>query len=210
MILWRSFRRNLPVTTGLGLQGMAELDHTSFPTGSTPRRVTAGAIAPNQADRLVDLIHWLSTAGRHLRRHLAEVASLFDLTDNELLVVWQCRGTGWVQVELAGSIGVSPAQMSGMVDRLGSRGLVAMHRPTMDRRRQVWRTTTAGKKLLEEITPHLEELASQLYGGFSVENEQATTGLCRRLAEVASGRGTLTKTVPPANEDRQRGSKEAA
>ena len=90
----------------------------------------------SQADRLLRLVHWTSAASRHLRRRLAEVAEAFDLSDTELLVVWLCSGGGRVQVDLAGAIGISPAQMSGMVERLRSRGLVAMHR---------WRWTVADR-----------------------------------------------------------------
>ena len=54
-----------------------------------------------------------------LRRRLAEVAETFELSDTELLVVWLCSGGGRMQVELAAAIGISPAQMSGLVERLG-------------------------------------------------------------------------------------------
>jgi DNA-binding MarR family transcriptional regulator len=165
----------------------------------------------SRAERVLRLIHWSSTASRHLRRQLAEVAAAFDLTDNELLVVWLCRGTGWVQVELAGTIGVSPAQMSGTVDRLGSRGLVAMHRPTMDRRRQVWRTTTGGLALLERIAPRLDELAASLSGGQGASEEPASEALYQRLAKAAgSGRLPSTKAELPDNENQQGACKEAA
>jgi len=145
------------------------------------------------AERLLRLIHWSSTASRHLRRQLADVTAAFELTDSELLVIWLCRGTGWVQVELAGTIGVSPAQMSGTVDRLRSRGLVGMHRPTMDRRRQVWRTTSGGQALLNLIAPRLDELAASLRDGLSADDEQAAASLCQRLAETAAS----GKTAPP-------------
>jgi DNA-binding MarR family transcriptional regulator len=187
-----------------------------------PKSITKSAAGPasespppidvdSRAERLLRLIHWSSTASRQLRRQLAEVAATFDLTDNELLVVWLCRGTGWVQVELAGTIGVSPAQMSGTVDRLGSRGLVAMHRPTMDRRRQVWRTTGGGLALLERIAPRLEELAASLSGGLDAGEEPATEALYQRLAEaIGSGRAPPTKAELPDNENQQRACKEAA
>ena len=169
------------------------------------------ADSDSRAERLLRLIHWSSTASRQLRRQLAEVAAVFDLTDNELLVVWLCRGTGWVQVELAGTIGVSPAQMSGTVDRLGSRGLVAMHRPTMDRRRQVWRTTSGGLELLERIAPRLDELAAALSGGPDDGDEPTTEALYQRLAEATgSGRAPPTKADLPDTEDQQRACKEAA
>ena len=52
-----------------------------------------------------------------------------------------------------------------MVERLRSRGLVAMHRLAMDRRRQVWRTTPAGQTLLSQAAKHLNELAASVGDG---------------------------------------------
>lgn len=142
-----------------------------------------------QADRLLRLVHWTSTASRHLRRRLAEVAEVFELSDTELLVVWLCSGGGRIQVELAGAIGVSPAQMSGLVERLRSRGLVAMHRLAMDRRRQIWRTTSAGQTLLGQAAGHLNELAACVGGAVSSDEQQAAQTLCERLAEAAGKAG---------------------
>src|SRR5215510_7765987 len=143
----------------------------------------------SHADRLLRLVHWTSNASRHLRKRLAELAKPFELSDTELLLVWLCSGGGRIQVELAGAIGISPAQMSGMVERLRSRGLVAMHRLAMDRRRQVWRTTAAGQALLAEAACHLNELAVGISHGLSTEEQSAAEGLCERLAEVAGTRG---------------------
>jgi DNA-binding MarR family transcriptional regulator len=137
-----------------------------------------------QAQLLLELIHWSSTASRQLRRQLAELASEFDLSDSELLVLWLCDDSGWVQVDLATAIGVSPAQMSGIVDRLGCRNLVAMHRPSIDRRRQVWRTTASGQELLGRAANHLESLAASLQS-LSSDEQQIATKLCHRLTEGA-------------------------
>ena len=90
------------------------------------------ALSDPHADRLLRLVHWTSTASRHLRKRLAELAKPFELTDTELLVIWLCSGGGRVQVDLAGAIGISPAQMSGMVERLRSRGLRFFHERERD------------------------------------------------------------------------------
>jgi DNA-binding MarR family transcriptional regulator len=138
----------------------------------------------SQADRLLRLVHWTSAASRHLRRRLAEVAESIDLSDSELLVVWLCNGGGRIQVELAGALGISPAQMSGLVERLRSRGLVAMHRQAMDRRRQVCRTTPAGQELLSGTAEHLNELAASVGAGLSSDEQQVAQTLCERLSEA--------------------------
>ena len=166
----------------------------------------------SQAERLLSLVHWTSTASRHLRRRLADVAAELGLSDTELLVVWLCSGGGRVQVDLAGAIGISPAQMSGMVERLRSRGLVAMHRLAMDRRRQVWRTSPTGQDLLGQASGHLNELAASIASGLTSDEQQAAQSLCQRLIEAVvesttrpRGKGSAT-----SDHDVQRASREAA
>jgi DNA-binding MarR family transcriptional regulator len=148
---------------------------------------TGGQLPPSdsQADRLLRLVHWTSAASRQLRRRLVDVGAAFELSDSELLVVWLCSGGGRIQGELATSIGVSPAQMSGMVERLRSRGLVAMHRSVADRRRQVWRATACGQTLLAHAARHLNELAASVGEDLSDEEQHVAQTLCERLAQVA-------------------------
>jgi DNA-binding MarR family transcriptional regulator len=145
----------------------------------------------SQADRVLRLIHWTSTASRHLRRRLAEAAEALSLSDTELLVVWLCSGGGRIQMELAASIGISPAQMSGMVERLRARDLVAMHRLAADRRRQVWRTTSSGQTLLLQAAKHLNELADSVGDELSHDEQQTAQSLCERLAQAVTQRAIV-------------------
>lgn len=184
-----------------------ELSHPGpmEPGGSEP------PLSDSQADRLLRLVHWTSTASRHLRRRLADVAKSQKLSDTELLVVWLCSGDGRVQGDLAGAIGISPAQMSGMVERLRARGLVAMHRLAMDRRRQVCRTSANGQALLARSAECLNELVACLGQCLDGNEQQMAQALCQRLAEAAA-----TSQQRPANKqaasprDAQQASKEAA
>jgi DNA-binding MarR family transcriptional regulator len=165
----------------------------------------------SHADRLLRLVHWTSAASRHLRRRLADVAEGLGLSDTELLVVWLCTGGGRVQVDLAGAIGISPAQMSGMVERLRARGLVAMHRLAMDRRRQIWRTSAAGHVLLSKAAQQLSALAASVAGGISESEQQTVQALCERLAEAVTTHARRPASKAPADHhDEQRVSKEAA
>jgi DNA-binding MarR family transcriptional regulator len=171
----------------------------------------SAAARDSRAELLLRLIHWSSAASRQLRRQLTEMAAAFDLSDHELLVVWLCRDGGRVQVELAGAIGVSPAQMSGIVERLRSRGLVGMHRPTMDRRRQVWRTSVAGQALLDRAAPRLEELAESLDTSVSSAEQEVAESLCQRLADATGAERSAAPTAGSSvNQDEQRVCKEAA
>jgi MarR family transcriptional regulator, transcriptional regulator for hemolysin len=138
------------------------------------------------AERLLALVHHASGAARQLRRLLDELAGTVQLSDSELLVVWMCcHPDGLAQVALAGAIGVSPAQMSGIVERLGRRGLIAMQRSPLDRRRQVWRTTPAGRELGAALQARLSALAADLDGAVSPEDQNLVLSVCRRLAAAA-------------------------
>src|SRR5688572_10345792 len=72
------------------------------------------------------------------RRRLAEQVAGCELSEQEFLVLWLCdeqaqshRGQG----ELAEAIGVSAAQMSGLVERLRRRNFLRFERLGTDRRR---------------------------------------------------------------------------
>ena len=136
----------------------------------------------SEADALLRLFHWTSQASRHLRRRLAEVAGQFELSDTELLVLWVCSGGGRVQIELAGEIGVSPAQTSGMVERLHSRGLIAIRRQAVDRRRQVCETTVAGVELVEQSAGRMAAIVGSIGGELTPDERQLAEALCQRLA----------------------------
>jgi len=155
-----------------------------LPTGDAP------------PDRLLRLVHWTSNASRHLRRRLIDFTTSLDLSDSELTVVWMCSGEGRVQVDLAGATGISPAQMSGLVERLRSRGLVAMHRQAGDRRRQIWRATPAGQALLVSAAQHLSELVACLGEHLNAEEQLLTQSLCQRLAEAAAGSNRPATKTP--------------
>jgi DNA-binding MarR family transcriptional regulator len=160
------------------------------------------------ADRmLLVLIHRVSSAGRALRRLLADAAAAVGLTDAELLIVWLCAERGVVQGELATAIGVSPALMSGTVERLRQRELIEMQRSTVDRRRQVWRATTAGQQLLDALRPSLAALAEQLGTKISAAERTSARELCDRLASAAQA---IADPAPAAiSEPQTKGSRAA-
>ncbi len=126
------------------------------------------------------------------------------LSDAELLVVWLCGDAashGMVQGDLAIAIGVSPALMSGLVQRLLERGLIEMQRSAVDRRRQVWRTTDRGRRVLAELRPLLARLADELDAQVSPRDQHTAQDLCERLTAAAAELESLASrdlVLPPA------------
>jgi len=141
--------------------------------------------APPSDATLLLLIHRVSSAGRALRRLLADQATAVGLSDAEVLVIWLCAPRGMVQGDLATAIGVSPALMSGTVERLRQQGLIEMHRVPVDRRRQVWRTTERGQHLLGALRPALVALAEQFDARLPAAELALARELCERLTIAA-------------------------
>ena len=149
----------------------------------------AHGAAPSSAERLLHLIQAAGSAGRQLRRWLAERLARFELTESELQVLWLCSqsrpGGGWVQGELAQAAGLSPAQTSSLVERLRQRGLMAMKRSTLDRRRAVWQLLAQGEDLLLRIRTGLESVAHRLDALVAPEEQEAAARLFDRIVDAA-------------------------
>ena len=108
----------------------------------------------------LNLVQKLSLCGRQVRKALAELALPRGLTDTDALLLWACQqagAAGHPQHDLVPLIGVSPAQLSGLLEALGTRGWLIGRRPSTDRRRQYWRITPEGAALLSLL---LSDLAS--------------------------------------------------
>jgi DNA-binding MarR family transcriptional regulator len=136
------------------------------------------------AKNFLRLVLHISTVARAARRQLAEQVAGSELSEQEFLVLWLCgddaalthRGQG----ELAEVVGVSPAQMSGLVDRLRRRNLLQFERLGRDRRRQVWQLTAEGQTLLAEICCHLATASAQLSGNLLETEQQQLLSLLER------------------------------
>lgn len=98
---------------------------------------------------------------RQMRRGMAAASRRVGMGETELLALWACSfeaGNGINQSRLCSRLGVSPAQVSGVVDSLRRRGLLTCDRDQADRRRQRWRPTPEGLAALAEVCRHAERL----------------------------------------------------
>ncbi len=92
-------------------------------------------------------------AGRGAARELTALVEGFGLKEAEFRLLWALFSgdTRFHQAELAESLGCSPAQVSGLVERQRLRGLIVGQAASGDRRRQIWRITPQGCELLEKV-----------------------------------------------------------
>ncbi len=92
-------------------------------------------------------------SGRSAAWDLTALVERFGLKEIEFRLLWALL-TGDTQLDqtrMAEFLGCSPARVSGVVERQRSRGNIAGHAASGDRRRQVWRITPQGRALLEKI-----------------------------------------------------------
>jgi DNA-binding MarR family transcriptional regulator len=134
-----------------------------------------------------EMIQLLSQCHRQLRRMLSDRLSGLGLSDTDFLVLWLCHRAeprGLVQRDLAEALGVSPPQMSGLVERLRQQKLLTSRRCQLDRRRQLWGIDLAGCRLLTQICVELKPLTMSFEQFISPQQQQHLTALLRDLAEI--------------------------
>ncbi len=126
----------------------------------------------------IELLESLSACGRRFRAVLADVSAAHELNDTQFSLLWLCSQAddeGFSQSSLAAATAVSPAHVSGQLEQLRQRGLLAAQRAAKDRRRQLWRTTDDGTVLLNTLAGQLGTLTDHL---------EAELGAARRLSHA--------------------------
>lgn len=111
----------------------------------------------------------LAAEGKLAARRIAAWLGGSEINEPEFRLLWLLAGTASSdvlavpldQADLAEQLVVSPAQVSGAVERLRSFGLVERVQHQRDRRRQLWRVTEAGDALLRQIVGRVHAAFSQ-------------------------------------------------
>jgi DNA-binding MarR family transcriptional regulator len=111
----------------------------------------------------------LAAEGKLAARRIAAWLGGTEISEPEFRLLWLLAGpassgasaAALDQADLAEQLVVSPAQVSGAVERLRSLGLVERLQHQRDRRRQLWRVTEAGDALLRQIVDRVHAASSQ-------------------------------------------------
>lgn len=208
----RNDRQSLPVALALPADRLfgkraakgvgSRLRNMSLPVDDQIPQTTPDPVGViSRAEQLVRLVYWTSAASRQLRRILSDLARPSGLSDSELLTVWLCleESGGRVQGDLAAGLGVSPSQMSGIVERLRQRGLIEMHRQALDRRRQVWRGTARARQVLGNLNGDLARLVEEIAAAVPFHEQGGLQSLCQRLAEAVQSLPDRAEAQQPSH-----------
>jgi DNA-binding MarR family transcriptional regulator len=147
-------------------------------TGPTTLRLylTGARLRSRKAEgRTMDGSHWaqlaqaLSLGSRALRKRITRLTRPHQLTDTEFLFLCCClrEGVPIPQGQVGDSLGLSPAQVSGIAEKLRAAGLVTVERGTSDRRKQFCILTARGEQLERHLAEKLRVDSSQCGIGFS-------------------------------------------
>jgi len=114
----------------------------------------------------IDAACQLAAGGKLAARDIAAWLRGFQVTEPEFRLLWLLsqQGAGragnaaFDQAELAELLVVSPAQVSGAVERLRSLGMLERTTDQHDRRRQLWRLADGGRQLLSAVVASVADL----------------------------------------------------
>jgi DNA-binding MarR family transcriptional regulator len=92
---------------------------------------------------------------------------------------------GCTQIELSRQLIMHRSNVTGLVDRLESRGLVRRHNIPADRRAFQILLTPAGKKLIRQIQPHYYRAAETLWHGIPAARAKQLVATLQRISKCA-------------------------
>jgi DNA-binding MarR family transcriptional regulator len=123
---------------------------------------------------------------------LAEVEQAgYDLTSVQYAALAAISSNPRIdQVTLAGLIAYDRTTITGVIDRLVQKGLVARHQRKQDRRARELTTTDAGRQTLRGIMPAVAAAQQLMLGGLT---EKEATELVRLLQKAISAGNELSR-----------------
>lgn len=123
-----------------------------------PRTTTASARGLPQSDHGRDILRSLRRILRTVDLHGRRLAQHHGLTGPQLVCLREIHRSGPLNPgQLARSVALSPATITGILDRLEGHGLVARRRRNRDKRQVLVQLTDRGAELLGQVAPPLQE-----------------------------------------------------
>ena len=128
--------------------------------------------------------------------YMDTVASAFELTPQQLFALKNLSvQRSMTMSELASTLGCDASNVTSIVDRLESRGLVERHSAEHDRRVKALVITSAGLDVRERIHERMQQPPPAIDNLASADQEALCTLLARALATMGS------PSAPSANPD---------
>jgi len=128
------------------------------------------------------ILHSLRRISRALDVFSRRLALVHNLTTPQLICLRLLAGDGLTPSRLAKEAALSQATVTGIVDRLEARGLVARRRDQRDRRRVSLYLTDEGRQMLAAAPPPLHELFAARLARLPQLEQQSIDEVLKRIA----------------------------
>jgi len=156
--------------------------------------------SPHLAVELIRMAIEMASCEKTMRTAIAEVVSPFSLSENAFFVLVLCQQNldrPLSQSKLAQMVGLSPAQLSNLVEQLRQDGWMEASRDERDRRRQYWTLTEDGHRRLEAILPQFQE--AWQFDQLPVDPRTLLEGFRQLVALLGDSHNpkALASSVPP-------------
>lgn len=116
-------------------------------------------------------------------KRLQEILETLDLTAPQLYVMATIGYAGQLPFnEIGAKMMVTVSNLTGIVDRLEEKGLVARERDTSDRRIVYVKLTSKGQKLYKTSIPTFENTLARLFEPLEKEEQKELGGLLKKLS----------------------------
>lgn len=124
----------------------------------------------------------------HLREKLERICAKHGITGGQYNILRILRGVypeGHPRCEISARLLERAPDVTRMVDRLEKEGLVERERSQADRRLSLTRITKKGLKLIDKMTPEMEEVI-KTFGKFTKQELQIVSEICERIYDEES------------------------
>lgn len=111
------------------------------------------------------------------------------LTGPQLMILQEVAYAGEVSVgDVAKAISLSQGTVTGIIERMEKKGLVARRRSDSDRRRVLVQATATGKQLLETAPPLMQEAFVERFSGLQDWEQTMILSALQRLVTIMDAR----------------------
>ena len=132
---------------------------------------------------LRDLERLGQRTGRYIKQRLGHL----NVTDLEVHVLWHLRNGGRTPAELLQAFGIQPSTLTGVLDRLETRGLIGRSRHPTDRRSYLLMLTPAGKRAALTVRQVLDGFEADVRKRTGAEELTSFFAVVDAIDEVIGG-----------------------
>lgn len=146
-------------------------------------------------ERYLKSVRLLAECLQGFERFSGEAVRRCGLTHAQFDIIATLGNTpGMTYKELGDKTLITKGTLTGVIERLEQKGLVARSRSADDKRSFFVRLTAEGEKMFDEVFPVVVEQGKQLFTSYSEADFDALDGSLRKLRQLIADRSTCPTT----------------